>query len=76
MEMPWHERRWSKVFAIMYSNHCIALGFVILFNPMIAGISLAYFHLLIFGGYIVGTLMHKQRVAGIMMTGAVCLMQQ
>jgi hypothetical protein len=52
----------------MYGNHAVALGFVILFNPMIAAIVLAYVHLLFFVGFIVASIMYKTRVAGVMQT--------
>jgi len=65
--VPWNEKRWSKMFPIHFANHAIGLGFVILFNPMPAGLIIAYLHLLFFVGHIVGELKLKQLVSNIMM---------
>lgn len=65
--LPWNEKRWNKMFPIHFANHAVALGFVLLFNPMPAGLILSYIHLLFFVGHIVGELKMHNLVSSIMM---------
>jgi hypothetical protein len=46
--LPWHEKRWNRNFAFMFSSHAVALGMVILFNPLTLSIIIAYIHFLAF----------------------------
>ncbi len=55
------------MFPIHFANHAVGLGFVLLFNPMPAGLILAYLHLMFFVGHIVGELKLHQLVSNIMM---------
>ena len=47
-ELPWHEKRWNRTFAYIFSSHSVALGMVLLFSPLAGAIIVAYMHLLFF----------------------------
>ena len=68
-ELPWNERKWNRLFPILFSNHAIALGMLILFSPFAGGLICAYMHLIFFIIYLVSELMIKKLMSTLLKVG-------
>jgi hypothetical protein len=61
------------MFPIHFANHAVALSFVLLYDPMPAGLIIAFLHFIFFVLHVVFSILHKQLVADIMLGSKIFL---
>lgn len=52
-ELPWHDKKWNRTFAMIFSHNCVAVGMCILFSPFAGAMVVSYLHLAFFVTYII-----------------------